>query len=59
MYRGAGVCGYRVCVQEGVYGVGVGWECEFVDGVCLSRYQCVDSQNGILVKSSSSSVESQ
>ena len=46
-------------MQEGVYGVGVGWECEFVDGVCLSIYQCVGSQNGILVKSSSSSVESQ
>ena len=28
-------------MQEGVYRVRVGWECEFVDVVCVSRYECV------------------
>lgn len=52
------MCGYRVCVQEGVYGVGAGWECEFVDRVCVSRYECVGLQDGVLVKSLFSHVES-
>lgn len=46
-------------MQEGVYRVRVGWECEFVDVVCVSRYECVGLQNGILVKSLSSNAESQ
>lgn len=46
-------------MQEGVYRVREGWEREFVDAVCVSRYGCVGLQNGILVKSLSSNVESQ
>ena len=50
--------GTESCVQDGLYRVGAGWECEFVDRVCVSRYECVGLQNGILVKSLSSCVES-
>ena len=56
--EGLGCVGTESCVQDGVYRVGAGWECEFVDRVCVSRYECVGLQNGILVKSLSSCVES-